>query len=66
MSRIKFIALIVNCQSWNRIGVILSNLIVGILIASRVTGGLSADLYAFDCENDEISSCEYIEMEYTN
>ncbi|KAG2173421.1 hypothetical protein INT44_008773 [Umbelopsis vinacea] len=31
-----------------RIGVILSNLIVGILIASRVTGGLSADLYAFD------------------
>ncbi|GAB5588113.1 hypothetical protein Unana1_03013 [Umbelopsis nana] len=30
------------------IGVILSNLIVGILIASRVTGGLSADLYAFD------------------
>ncbi|KAH8554365.1 hypothetical protein BGW37DRAFT_555239 [Umbelopsis sp. PMI_123] len=30
------------------IGVILSNLIVGVLIASRVTGGLSADLYAFD------------------
>lgn len=32
---------------------ILSNLIVGILIASRVTGGLSADLYAFDCETYE-------------
>ncbi|CAO3677511.1 unnamed protein product [Umbelopsis vinacea] len=30
------------------IGVILSNLIVGILIASRVAGALSSDLYAFD------------------
>ncbi|KAG2178818.1 hypothetical protein INT43_001664 [Umbelopsis isabellina] len=30
------------------IGVILSNLIVGILIATRVIGSLSSDLYAFD------------------
>lgn len=35
---------------WFSTGVIASNIITGILISSRAVGGLSADLYAFDCK----------------
>lgn len=33
-----------------RVGVIASNIVTGILIACKAMGGLSADLYSFDCK----------------